>query len=230
MAVVVKSIQRPDPELVKSFSGIGVATIHESIGKETNNVMHHSIKPIKDGMKLVGPAITVDSFPADNLMVHVAMTLCRPGDVLVVNGHGMPGVMFGGQMAFQSAQHGIAGIIVDGAIRDSEELKNMGFACFASFVSPLGSAKGTPGSVNVPIQCGGVLVNPGDLVVGDDDGVVVVPKPIARDVLARARSRMEKEEKARDLYKQGTTSMKLNEFDKLLKAKGVREVERLEDL
>lgn len=226
----MKNVSRPEKDLVNSFVGIGTATIHESVGKEINNVMDNAIKPLKRGTELVGPAITVDSFPADNLTVHVAMTLCKPGDVLVVNGHGSIGVMFGAQMAFQAMQHGIAGIVVDGAVRDSEELRNMGFPCFARYISPLGSAKSTPGSVNVPIQCGGVIVNPGDLIVGDDDGVVVVAKDTAGEVVKRAKARDEKEAKTRELFRQGKTSMELNNYEKILKEKGVREVERLEDL
>lgn len=95
MATIVKVIVRPAMEIVKQFSNIGIATIHESIGKETNNLMDHAIKPICKGMKLIGPAITVDCFPADNVTVHVAMTMGNPGDAVVINGHGIPGVMFG---------------------------------------------------------------------------------------------------------------------------------------
>ncbi len=229
MAVIVKSIDRLNPELINSFKDLSAATIHESIGKDTSNVMDYTIKPIAEGMKVVGSALTVESFPADNLTVHVAMTLAKPGDVLVVNGHGMPGVMFGAQMAFQSIQSKVAGIVVDGAVRDSSEIKQMRFPCFTKIVSPLGSAKGTPGSINIPIQCGGVLVNPGDLIVGDDDGVVVVPKKLAAEVHARSISRMEKEKKDRDLFLSGMTSMKMYEFEKILKAKQVKEVDSLDD-
>lgn len=230
LAVIVKNIDRPDRGLVESFAKIGIATIHESMGKEMNTVMHHSIRPIRNGMKLLGAAVTVDSFPADNLTLHVGMTLCKKGDVLVVNGHGIPGVMFGAQMAFQCIQHGVAGIVVDGAVRDSEELVAMGFPTFAKIISPLGSAKSTPGSVNVPVQCGGVLVNPGDIIVGDDDGVVVIPRTIAAETLERSKVRLTKEEKAKQEYARGKTSMELNEFEKILKARGVREVDSLEDL
>jgi 4-hydroxy-4-methyl-2-oxoglutarate aldolase len=230
MAIMVRNVERPDPRVIQAYSEIGVATIHESLGKETNNVMHHSIKPIARGMKLLGPAVTIDSFPADNLTVHVGMVYCKPGDVMVVNGHGMEGVMFGAQMAFQSKHSGIAGIVVDGAVRDSEEIATMQFPCFASLISPLGSAKGTPGSINVPIQCGGVLVNPGDLIVGDGDGVVVVPKKTVSETLERARKRQNKEEQDRKLYENGATSYQLNRFEEILKAKGVKQVESQGDL
>ena len=225
----MKNIERADLELIKSFQNIGVATIHECIGKETNNVMDCSIKPIGSGMKIAGSAFTVHSFPADNIMVHVALALAKPGDVIVVNGHKMPGAMFGGQMAFQAFQSKIGGSVVDGAVRDIEEIREMGFPCFASIVSPLGSAKATPGSINIPIQCGGVLVNPGDIVVGDDDGVVVIPRKIASDILTKAKKRIEKERVDREGFLQGITSMKLQNLEKVLVEKHVLQVDRLED-
>ena len=218
---IYRRINRPDPELSRSFAGISSATVHESLPKGGTNVMHHSLKPVRLGMKVSGPAVTVESALADNLTVHVALTLCQPGDVLVVDAHGTAGVMFGAQMAYQAMRHGIAGIVVDGAVRDTEEIGRMGFPTFASLVSPLGSSKSTPGSVNVPVKCGGVLVTPGDIVVGDDDGVVVVPRAAAAGVLVRARARAEKEEKTRALYDQGKTSMELNGYDRLLEEKNI---------
>ncbi len=227
---MIKNIERPDPAVIKEFSSIGVATIHEALGKDNNNLMNPTVKPIAPGMKLLGPAVTVDSFPADNLTVHVGMVYCKPGDVLVVNGHGMPGVMFGGQMAFQSRHAGVAGIVVDGAVRDSQEIRAMNFPCFASLISALGSAKGTPGSVNIPVQCGGVIVNPGDLIAGDDDGVVVVPRRAVSETLAKANKRTSKEENDRKMYENGSTSYELNKYEEVLKSKGVRMVDSAADL
>ncbi|MDA4129190.1 MAG: 4-carboxy-4-hydroxy-2-oxoadipate aldolase/oxaloacetate decarboxylase [Thaumarchaeota archaeon] len=230
MAIIVKKINRPDTSLIKEVSGFGVATLHESLGKETNNLMDWQIKPIGRGMKVTGPAVTVDCFPADNITVHRAMTLCSPGDVLVVNGRSSSSAMFGSQMAHQSVHTGIAGIVVDGAVRDSEELRKMGFACFARFVSGMGAAKNTPGSINVPIQCGGVLVNPGDVIVGDDDGVVVVPSRKLQGVIELAKKRENKEAEARELYAMGSTSMELNRFQEIFDALKVKEQDTLDDL
>ena len=227
---MVRNIERPDQATIGGYSGIGVATIHESLGKETNSVMHNSIKPLTSGMKLLGPAVTVDSFPADNLTVHVGIVYCKPGDVLVVNGHGMEGVMFGGQMAYQSMKSGVGGIVVDGAVRDSEEIRKMQFPCFANLISALGSAKGTPGSINVPIQCGGVLVNPGDLVVGDDDGIVVVPRKATKETLERARKRLDKEDQDRKYFDRGGTSFEMYKFNEILKARGVKLVDSSTEL
>jgi 4-hydroxy-4-methyl-2-oxoglutarate aldolase len=226
LAIIVRDIDRPDKALINEFRNLAVATIHESIGKETSNVMDQAIKPIERGMKLLGPALTVDSFPADNSTVHFAMTLCKKGDVLVVNGHGMLGVMFGSQMCFQCKVAGVSGIIVDGAIRDSEEIRKMNFPCFTKYISPLGSNKATVGSINIPIQCGGVIVTPGDLILGDDDGVVVVPRKSLSEVLVRAKERTEKEEKTKELLLKGETSVQLNHFENLLKSS--KEIERLE--
>src|SRR5579884_1423922 len=203
MGIIVKSFERPDQKLVNEFAGIGVATIHESLGKENTSVMDPSIKPLKGGMKLLGPALTVDCFHGDNLTLHIAMALSNPGDILVV----------------------------DASVRDSEEIRASGFPCFARFVSPIGTAKNTIGSVNVPIQCGGVVVNPGDLVAGDDDGVVVVPRRAISEVIEKARKRLEKEAKDREQFKLGKTSMDLNpSFQKVLIESGVKQVESLKDV
>lgn len=230
MGIIVKSFERPDQKFVNEFAGIGVATIHESLGKENTSVMDPSIKPLKEGMKLLGPALTVDCFHGDNLTLHIAMTLSNPGDILVVDAHKSLGAMFGGQMTFQARQQGIGGLVVDGSVRDSEEIRASGFPCFARFVSPIGTAKNTIGSVNVPIQCGGVVVKPGDLVVGDDDGVVVVPRREIREVIEKARKRLEKEAKDREQFKLGKTSMDLNpSFQKVLSESGVKQVKSLEE-
>ena len=229
MSVIVKRIERPNKDLIHEFSGLGVATIHESTGKDLRAVMDAGIKPIEAGMRLSGPAITVDCFPQDNSTLHIAMTLCDPGDVLVVDAHGMQSGMLGAQMAFQCVRRGIRGLIIDGGIRDAAEIKEMGFPCFSRHIHPLGTAKRTLGSINVPIRCGGVVVNPGDIVVGDDDGVAVVPKNIVPDVLERSKARNTKESKDRLLYEQGKTSMEMLGLDKLLDANCVRIIEDEED-
>jgi 4-hydroxy-4-methyl-2-oxoglutarate aldolase len=134
-------------------------------------------------------------------------------------------------MTFQARHQGIGGLVVDGSVRDSEEIRASGFPCFARFVSPIGTAKNTIGSVNVPIQCGGVVVNPGDLVAGDDDGVVVVPRRAISEVIEKARKRLEKEAKDREQFKLGKTSMDLNpSFQKVLIESGVKQVESLKDV
>ncbi len=221
MPVIVKSIRRTERALVAAYRGIGVATVHECIGRETANAMDAGIKPLAPEMRISGPAITVECFPNDNSTVHVAMTLCKPGDVLVVNGHGVASGMLGAQMAYQCVLKKLGGLVIDGGVRDSTEIKRMGFPCFSRHVNPQGTGKGTLGSINVPIQCGGVSVSPGDLVLGDEDGVVVVPRARAKDVLARSRERDKKEKAERALYRQGKNSVELLGLGKLLEGKNV---------
>lgn len=223
MGVVVREIKRPPADVVERFRGLGAATVHEALGKETANVMDWPIKPIHSGMKVAGPAVTALCFPSDNITVHKALTLVSPGDVLVIDGHGVPGAMWGGQLSYQAKIWGLSGVVVDGSVRDVEEIRRMNFSCFARLVTPMGSAKGTPGSVNVPVQCGGVLVSPGDIVLGDDDGVVVVPRDMAESVLARSQERLKKEEAMRELFEQRRTSFDIYGFEKTFAQKGVEE-------
>ena len=225
--VVVRKVKRPPKELVDKFRDLSVSTIHESIGKNVRSVMDPGIKPIALGMKLAGTAITVQSYPGDNITVHRAMALAEPGDVLVIDGGGILGVMFGAQMAYQCRRQGVAGVVVDGSVRDVAEIRRMNFPCFARIISPQGSVKENPGSINIPIKCGGVIVRPGDIIVGDDDGVVVVRPENAEEVLEKATQREKREEEIRKLIDQGKTSYELYNFEKIFREKGVREVDEL---
>ena len=229
MSVIVRNFTRPPSALVKKLAGASVSTVHECLGTQ-NSLMHHEIKPLLEGTSLVGPAVTVDCSPGDNLTVHVAVALSKRGDVLVVNGHGLPAGMWGSQMAFQAVRRGIVGIVVDGAVRDSRELRAMKFPTFARLISSQKTIKKSLGSVNVPIQCGGVVVRPGDVIVGDDDGVVVVPPPDLKNLPALVRKRERKELENRKLYAKGVTSMELNHYDTFLRDEKVKVVEEAKDL
>ncbi|MDJ0275178.1 MAG: 4-carboxy-4-hydroxy-2-oxoadipate aldolase/oxaloacetate decarboxylase [Nitrososphaerota archaeon] len=222
-SVVYRDFQRPPKEVVDAFRELGASTVYESIGKEYRCVMDPAIKPIAPDTKLVGPALTVHCYPGDNVTVHKAMTLAKQGDVLVIAAGGQIAVMWGGLMSYQAMRQGIAGVVVDGSVRDVAEIRRMGFPVFARHVSPIGSTKLHPGSINVPVICGGVLVRPGDLIVADDDGVVVVPREIINDVLERARQREQRERENRKLYDQGKTSYEIYGFDKVFREKGVPE-------
>ncbi|MDE1858100.1 MAG: 4-carboxy-4-hydroxy-2-oxoadipate aldolase/oxaloacetate decarboxylase [Thaumarchaeota archaeon] len=230
MSVIVKDFERPPASQISKLAGAGVSTIHECLGSQNANLMRHDIKPLSEGMSLVGPAVTVDCSPGDNLTIHIAVAFAKPGDVLVVNGHGIPAGMWGSQMAFQAVHRGIKGIIVDGAVRDSKDLRRMKFPTFAKMISSQGTVKKSVGSVNVAIQCGGVVVKPGDVVVGDDDGVVVVPRHDLQGLPALVRKREKKEAENRKLYAKGVTSMELNHYDDYLKDKKVRVVRDARDL
>lgn len=224
MSVIVKRVDRPPREVVEGFKNLSVSTVHEAMGKETANVMDPGIKPIAPGMKVAGSALTVLCFPADNITVHKALTLAQAGDILVVAGHGIASAMWGGQFTFQAKHRGVAGVVVDGSVRDVGEIRAVNFPCFARIVSPMGSAKETPGSINVPIQCGGVIVRPGDIILGDDDGVVALPKERAAEVLQKAKERKDREEAMKQMFQQGKTSFEIYGFEKIFQQKGVKEV------
>ncbi|MGA2286807.1 MAG: hypothetical protein ABSG55_11145 [Dehalococcoidia bacterium] len=221
--MVLRSIKRLPSKVVESFEGLSSSTIYESIPRTVESVMDASIKPIGSEMRLLGSALTVQSLPADNITVHKAMTLAQPGDVLVVSAYGMIGVMWGAQMTYQAIKQGIAGIVVDGSVRDTYEIRKMGFPCFAKMTSPIGSTKEFPGYINFSIVCGGVKVNPGDIVVGDDDGVVVVPQELATEVQEKAKEREARESDARRQMDEGKTSFEIYNFDKVFREKGVQE-------
>ncbi len=217
---VHKKIERPDNELVKALGAFGTATLHEAHGKK--GAMPFYMKPLYPGMKVCGPALTVAVSPGDNLMIHYAMTLAQPGDVLVVDAKGFTEAgPWGDIMTTAAMVRGIAGLVIDGCVRDAETIREMGFAVFARGTSMKGTTKTLPGDVNVPITCASVPVYPGDIVVGDDDGVVVIPATAATTVLEQARTREANEDEKRRELKAGKTTVELLGVDQLLKSMGV---------
>ncbi|WP_116997288.1 4-carboxy-4-hydroxy-2-oxoadipate aldolase/oxaloacetate decarboxylase [Desertimonas flava] len=190
--VVVRTIERADPSVIDELGEAGTATVHEAIGRRGYVGPH--ITPIQRDTRIAGSAITVLSHPGDNIMIHAAVEVCQPGDVLVVvntapSTHGM----FGELLATSLAARGVRGLVIDAGVRDTRELRAMGFPVWAQHVSCQGTVKATPGSVNVPVVLGGVTVGPGDVVCADDDGVVVVPVPEAAWALDQTRARLAKE-------------------------------------
>lgn len=164
----------PDSQLIKRLSSFTPAEIGDGIGRR--GIMDAGIKPLENSTRLCGPALTVEVPPGDNLMIHAALKLLQPGDVLVINGHGDTAVaLWGMNMTTTALMMKAGGLIVDGCIRDSNEIRNSGFPTFARGVNPAGPQKNGPGQINTPISCGGVPVHAGDVVVGDGDGVIVVP-------------------------------------------------------
>ena len=194
--VVVRTIERPDPDIVSTLGGLGTATVHEAIGRR--GFAGPDLRPIQQGIRLAGPAVTVSSHPGDNLMVHAAVEVCEAGDVLVVtttapSTHGM----FGELLATSLMARGVHALVIDAGVRDTAELRAMGFAVWARHVSCEGTVKASPGSVNVPVVLGGMVVSPGDVVCADDDGVVVVPAGEAEWALDQARRRVAREDATR---------------------------------
>ena len=199
---VVRRIDRPGAEVVHLLGELGVATVHEAQGRA--GLMRPYLRPIYAAAKVHGTAVTVSCQPGDNLMIHAAVEVCRPGDVLVVapTSESSDG-MFGELLGVSCRAHGIVGLIIDAGIRDTADLTIMQFPVWAKCVSAQGTVKASAGSVNVPIVCAGAIVNPGDVVVGDPDGVVVVPRQSAVEVAQLGDQRRAKEVKTRERLSKG---------------------------
>lgn len=222
MNIIVRDFPRPDPAVVKRFEGIPTGVVGDCMGR--CNGMAAELKPVWAGARVLGPALTVRTFPADNLMIHKAVTLAKPGDVLVVNAGGYKDyAVFGDLLGLSCKVHGIAGIVIDGATRDAEGLQAIGFPVFARAVLPAGPFKDSPGAINVPVSCGSVPVRPGDIILGDADGVMVIPQEQAADVLAKAHAAVAKEQQLRKRIQQGEYIFDMLNLGDVLKGLGVVE-------
>jgi 4-hydroxy-4-methyl-2-oxoglutarate aldolase len=222
--VVVTKIDRPDPDVVAGLAAAGVATVHEAAGR--TGLVGPEIRPIQQGTAIAGPAVTVSSHPGDNLMIHAAVEVCRPGDVLVVTTTS-PSTdgMFGELLATSLAARGVIGLVIAAGVRDVAELRGMGFPVWAKAVSAQGTVKASPGSVNIPVVCAGQLIRPGDVVVADDDGVMCVPRADAAEVLDRSRTRLANEEDKRGRLAGGELGVDLYGMRDLLAKLGVTYVD-----
>lgn len=218
MYKVYRDFKRPDQKVIKGFSNLSSPLISDAMGR--TNVMSSDITALVRGVKLCGPALTVNTYTADNLMIHLAIKLSKPGDVLVVNngGHQNAG-LWGELMTVSALTQKIAGIVIEGGARDIVELEKLNFPVFGCCVNPRGTFKNDPGSVNIPISCGGVAVCPGDLIFGDDDGVVVVPLAQCGEVLDKARAQQHKEAEIRARLKKGETVYDILELEQYLTGK-----------
>ena len=226
MNVVVRNIRRVDPAVVEGYSGIGVATVHEAQGRK--GLLASYMRPIYRPCHIVGAAVTCEMAPGDNWMLHVAVEQCKKGDVLVAaptspceDGY------FGELIATQLQTRGVAGLILEAGCRDVSELTKMGFPVWSRAVFAQGTVKETIGNVNIPIVCAGQLVNPGDLIVADDDGVVVVRRKEAANILSLSREREEKEAKSRQRYLRGELSLDVANMRGKLIEKGLKYIDTL---
>lgn len=225
--IVVTDIARPDPEVVDALAEFGSATVHEALGRI--GFAGPRIHPIQQGAVVAGTAVTVMTAPGDNLMVHVAIEQAAPGDVIVVVPTTDSAFGFIGElMATQMQARGVRGYVTSGGVRDTAELREMGFPVWTAHVSAEGTVKDTAGSVNVPVILGGVVVNPGDVVVADDDGVTIVPRARAAEALELSRARTAKEAANRARYEAGEISMDVNGLRPVLEGLGVQYVTQAE--
>lgn len=227
--VVVRNIARAEAHLVTRFTRYGVATTHEAQGR--TGLLDVRIRPIQQNRTIAGSAVTVLVSPGDNWMFHVAVEQCQPGDVLLVAPTSdCHDGFFGDLLATSLKARGVVALIGDIGIRDSQTLRDMEFPVWSRAVYAQGTVKATLGSVNVPVTCAGQLVNPGDIVVADDDGVVIVPLEQATAVDAAAQKRVAAEEGKRQRLAAGELGLDIYQMRPTLAEKGLRYVDSLDEL
>jgi 4-hydroxy-4-methyl-2-oxoglutarate aldolase len=223
---VVRQADRADPEVIAALGEAGVATAHEAAGRI--GLLGPAIRARQDGAAIAGSAITVSCHPGDNLMVHAAVEVCRPGDILVVTTTS-PSTdgMFGDLLATSLMARGVTGLVIDAGVRDIAALRAMGFPVWSRAIHAQGTVKRSAGSVNVPVVAAGQIVRPGDIVVADDDGVLALPAPAGREVAVAAAKRLSTEDAKRAELAGGALGVDLYDLRPRLAELGVEYVDRL---
>jgi 4-hydroxy-4-methyl-2-oxoglutarate aldolase len=212
---------RASADLIAAFLEQETATVLESNGKQ--GAMLHTIRPIYPGIKMCGTALTVRCQAADNLTLHAAIAMAQPGDVIVADvGEALEAGHWGEITTVAAQQRGVAGLVINGGVRDIASIRQRGFPIFSAGISMKATVKATPGYINHPVLCGGVVINPGDIVLGDDDGVVVVAREQAEAVLAGARQRTEQEAGVMQRLEAGELTLDVLGFRRILEQHGIQ--------
>ena len=220
MAVVIQNIKRADSAAVAELGRYGVATIHEA--QDRTGLMAPYMRPIWTGAHISGTAVTVSVPPCDNWMIHVAVEQCQPGDIMVIAPTSFSDAGYFGDLLGASLKaNGVTGVVLDGGCRDVAVLKAAGFPVWSKAISAQGTVKETLGDVNVPIVCGGQIVSPGDVIIADDDGVVVVPRDAAADIAAKSAAREAREDQIRLRYEAGELGIDMNNMRPRMAEKGL---------
>ena len=220
MAICVTDIPRPDPIIVEKYQGAEVATVHEAQGRK--GLLDSGMSPISKPAKVAGPAVTCEVAPGDNWMIHVAVEQCQAGDVLVVKptSPSLDG-FFGDLLATSLRARGVLGLIIEGGVRDTLTLTKMNFPVWSKTVYAQGCVKETIANVNVPVICAGAYICPGDIIVADEDGVVVVARQAAQEVIDKVEKRIANEESKRVRFEKGELGLDIYNMRERLTEKGL---------